>query len=50
MTSVNIRLREELSEQIRALSELKDYGVYKEYCFLIDTIFNKYIDKENNDE
>ena len=26
-----------------ALSELKDYAVYKEYCFLIDAIFNKYI-------
>lgn len=38
------------SELAKALSELKDYGVYKEYCFLIDTIFNKYIDKENNDE
>ena len=26
-----------------SLSELKDYAVYKEYCFLIDTIFSKYI-------
>ena len=26
-----------------ALSELKDYAVYKEYCFLIDTIFAKYV-------
>ena len=27
----------------KALSELKDTVVYKEYCFLIDTIFEKYI-------
>ena len=26
-----------------ALSELKDYAVYKEFCFLIDIIFDKYI-------
>ena len=26
----------------RALSDLCDYSVYKEYCFLIDTIFGKY--------
>ena len=25
------------------LIELKDYAVYKEYCFLIETIFNKYL-------
>lgn len=25
------------------LSELKDYSVYKEFCFLIETIFNKYL-------
>ena len=31
------------SEIRNALSDLKDYSVYKEYCFLIDTIFNKYI-------
>ena len=31
----------------KALSDLKDYSVYKEYCFLIETIFSKYInDKE----
>ena len=34
------------SELRDALGELKDQGVYKEYCFLIDTIFNKYF-KEN---
>ena len=33
-----------------ALSDLKDYSVYKEYCFLIDTIFNKYINKEEVNE
>ena len=26
----------------RVLSDLCDYSVYKEYCFLIDTIFGKY--------
>ena len=31
------------SEIRNALSELKDYAVYKEYCFLIDTVFNKYV-------
>lgn len=30
------------SELAKALDELKDYSVYKEYCFLIDTIFAKY--------
>ena len=29
-----------------ALNELKDQAVYKEYCFLIDTIFNKYIEEK----
>ncbi|MBR2577351.1 MAG: HD domain-containing protein, partial [Erysipelotrichaceae bacterium] len=28
-----------------ALAELKDQAVYKEYCFLIDTIFNRYIEE-----
>lgn len=27
----------------KALSDLKDYGAYKEYCFLVDAIFKKYI-------
>lgn len=31
------------SEIAKALSELKDYAVYKEYLFLIDAIFSKYI-------
>lgn len=30
------------SELAKALEDLKDYSVYKEYCFLIDTIFDKY--------
>lgn len=32
------------SELGKALSDLKDYAVYKEYLFLIDTIFSKYIE------
>ncbi len=32
----------------KALADLKDYSVYKEYCSLIDTIFEKY--RENGDE
>lgn len=35
------------SELKEALSSLKDYAVYKEYCFLIDTIFKKYMGEEN---
>ncbi len=35
------------SELKDALSSLKDYTVYKEYCFLIDTIFEKYTGEEN---
>lgn len=31
------------SEVAKALSDLKDYSVYKEFLFLIDTIFSKYI-------
>lgn len=31
------------SELAKALSELKEQSVYKEYLFLIDTIFSKYI-------
>ena len=31
------------SELKGALCDLKDYAVYKEYCFLIDTIFSKYL-------
>lgn len=31
------------SEVAKALEELKDYAVYKEYLFLIDSIFSKYI-------
>lgn len=31
------------SEIAKALSELQDYAVYKEYLFLIDTVFKKYI-------
>lgn len=30
-----------------ALVSLKDYAVYKEFCFLIDTIFEKYMGEEN---
>ena len=33
------------SELKEALSELKDQAVYKEFCFLIDTIFKKYIEE-----
>ena len=29
-----------------ALVELKDYAIYKEYCFLIDTMFDKYKEKK----
>ena len=32
------------SEIAKALSELKDSAVYKEFLFLIDTIFSKYIE------
>ena len=32
----------------KALMDLKDYSVYKEYCSLIDLIFGKY--RENGDE
>lgn len=35
------------SELKDALSSLKDYAVYKEYCFLIDTIFEKYMGEKN---
>lgn len=31
------------SELAKALGELKEHAVYKEYLFLIDTIFSKYI-------
>ncbi len=31
------------SELKDALVELKDYAVYKEFCFLIDTVFAKYL-------
>lgn len=34
------------NELKKALSDLKDYAVYKEYCFLIDTIFNKYLEED----
>lgn len=27
----------------KVLSDLKDYGAYKEYCFLVDSIFKKYL-------
>ena len=33
-----------------ALVELKDYAPYKEYCFLLDALFNKYINKGDNYE
>ena len=35
------------SELRDALVSLKNYAVYKEYCFLIDTIFEKYTGEEN---
>ena len=35
------------SEIRDALSSLKDYAVYREYCFLIDTIFTKYLGEQN---
>ena len=31
------------------LSDLKDYSVYKEFCFLVDTIFDKYVNKEEQE-
>lgn len=34
------------NELKNALQELKDTAVYKEYCFLVDAIFNRYL-KEN---
>lgn len=34
------------NELKNALSDLKDYSVYKEYCFLIDAIFSKYIKEQ----
>ena len=34
------------SELKDALIELKDQAVYKEYCFLIDTIFGTYIKEQ----
>ncbi len=30
----------------KALADLEDHAVYKEYCFLIDTIFSKYIKEQ----
>ena len=38
------------SQIAEALSELKDYAVYKEYLFLIDTIFKKYLEGENYEQ
>ena len=34
------------SELKDALSDLKDYAVYKEYCFLIDAVFSRYMRKD----
>lgn len=33
-----------------ALSSLKHYSVYKEYCFLINTVFDRYLKGENDEE
>lgn len=33
----------------KALKDLEQYGAYKEYCFLVDTVFSKYL-KGDNDE
>jgi hypothetical protein len=30
----------------KALSSLSDKAVYKEYCFLIETIFKKYMQEQ----
>lgn len=38
------------NELKEALKDLKEYSVYKEYCFLIDTIFNKYLEEDKNEE
>ena len=38
------------SEVAKALADLKDYAVYKEYLFLIDTIFSKYLKEANHEE
>ena len=38
------------SQIAEALSELKDYAVYKEYLFLINTIFKKYLEGENYEQ
>ena len=35
------------NELKKALVSLKDYAVYKEFCFLIDTIFEKYMGEKN---
>ncbi len=35
------------SELKKALSPLKEQAVYKEYCFLIDAIFGKYLGKDD---
>lgn len=34
------------NEIAKQLDELKDYSVYKEYLFLIDTVFSKYLKEE----
>lgn len=36
-------------EIAKVLSEFADTAVYKEYVFLIDTIFSKYLKEENNE-
>lgn len=37
------------SELAKALSDLKDFAVYKEYLFLIDSIFSKYVKGEEHE-
>lgn len=34
------------NELKKALFDLKDYAVYKEFCFLIDAVFSKYLREE----
>lgn len=38
------------SEIANALSEFSDYAVYKEYLFLIDAIFSKYLKEDYNEQ
>ena len=34
------------NELKKALSELEDYAVYKEFCLLIDAVFGRYLKSE----